>query len=417
MIIKGISTYRNIKLFLGTAPLSRRLKKTAIPSIFQWIDPASPADIARASRARTRGVKRKLIENDTTENQSQGTVYFQDNIDVAEEIVIESSSTKNDTDDNSREDQKFYLNVETQTPTLPPMCIDNFEKDDAGIHFYTGLETYVKFYMVLRTLGPAAYCLNYIYHKVTNISVSDQFFLVLIKLRRHRTNFDLSRFFNVSEKTVSNVFYTWILFMSKQWREVDIWPPKSLVNYFCPSDFKLKFPNTRVIVDGTECPIKKPKLPKTQQATFSTYKNKNTVKILVGATPGGLVSYVSPAYGGSTSDRQIVERSSLLNLCDPGDSIMADKGFNVQDMFVHRNIQINMPTFFKKKNRMSCSTVIQDRKISSKRVHIERIIGLAKTFKILVEPMNSSETKLSSHITFVCFMLCNFKTCIVPSYA
>lgn len=129
------------------------------------------------------------------------------------------------------------------------------------------------------------------------------------------------------------------------------------------------------------------------------------------------MSYVSPAYGGSTSDTQIVERSSLLNLCDPGDSIMADKGFNVQDMFVHRNIQINMPTFFKKKNRMACSTVIQDRKISSKRVHIERIIGLAKTFKILVEPMNSSETKLSSHITFVCFMLCNFKTCIVPSYA
>lgn len=152
-------------------------------------------------------MKRKLIENDTTENQSQGTVYFQDNIDVAEEIVIESSSTKNDTGDNSREDQKFYLNVETQTPTLPPMCIDNFEKDDAGIHFYTGLETYVKFYMVLRTLGPAAYCLNYIYHKVTNISVSDQFFLVLIKLRRHRTNFDLSRLFNVSEKSVKCILY------------------------------------------------------------------------------------------------------------------------------------------------------------------------------------------------------------------
>lgn len=361
-------------------------------------------------------MKRKFIENDTTENQSQGTVYFQDNIDVADEIVIESSSTKNDTGDDSREEQKFYLNVETQTPTLSPMCIDNFENDDAGIHFYTGLETYVKFCMVLRTLGPAAYCLNYIYHKVTNISVPDQFFLVLSKLRRHRTNFDFSRLFNISEKKQMYSIHGFF-FMSKQWREVDIWPPKSLVHNICPSDFKLKCPNTRVIVDGTECPIKKPKLPKTQQATFSTYKNKNTVKILVGATPGGLVSYVSPAYGGSTSDRQIVERSSLLNLCDPGDSIMADKGFNVQDMFVHRNIQINMPTFFKKKNRMSCSTVIQDRKISSKRVHIERIIGLAKTFKILVKPMNSSETKLSSHITFVCFMLCYFKTCIVPSYA
>lgn len=114
-------------------------------------------------------------------------MYFQDNIDVAEKIVIESSSTKHDTGDDSKEEQKFYLNVKTQTSILPPMCIDNFEKDDAAIHFYTGLETCVKFYMVLRTLGPAAYCLNYIYHKVTNISVPDQFFLVFIKLRRHRT--------------------------------------------------------------------------------------------------------------------------------------------------------------------------------------------------------------------------------------
>ena len=142
-----------------------------------------------------------------------------------------------------------------------------------------------------------------------------------------------------------------------------------------------------MIRDGTECPIKSPKFPKPQQATYSTYKNRNTVK---GTTPGGLTSYISTAYG---VHRQIVERSRLLEMCNSGDSIMADKGFNVQDMFVHRNIQKNTPTFFKKKNRMSCATVIEDRKISSKRVHIERIIGLAKTFKILTKPMNSSETK------------------------
>ena len=43
------------------------------------------------------------------------------------------------------------------------------------------------------------------------------------------------------------------------------------------------------------------------------------------------------------------------------------------------NLEINTPTFFKKKIRMSCATVIEDRKISSKRVYIERIIQLAKT--------------------------------------
>lgn len=53
------------------------------------------------------------------------------------------------------------------------------------------------------------------------------------------------------------------------------------------------------------------KKPLAQQATWSTYKNKNTTKILVGASPGGLVTYVSEAYGGSASDRAIVERSDL----------------------------------------------------------------------------------------------------------
>ena len=35
-------------------------------------------------------------------------------------------------------------------------------------------------------------------------------------------------------------------------------------------------------------------------------------------------SYVSSVFAGSTSDRQIVERSKLFNMCDPIDSIMAD---------------------------------------------------------------------------------------------
>jgi hypothetical protein len=95
---------------------------------------------------------------------------------------------------------------------------------------------------------------------------------------------------------------------------------------------------------------------------------------------------------------------------------MADKGFNVQDIFAPHNITVNIP-FFRKKNRMSSKAVLQDRKISSKRVHIERLIGLAKTYRILIEPMNVSETLLASDIIFVCFMLCNFRSCIVPKTA
>ncbi|XP_053390474.1 uncharacterized protein LOC123549725 [Mercenaria mercenaria] len=308
---------------------------------------------------------------------------------AVEEVVCEEPASFEQESVQSEIIAKTTIDMETQTPKCPMYSICNFEKDDQAVHFYSGL----KFFFVLNTLGPAAYCLNYAYNSVTNMSVPDQFFLVLIKLRRLTTNFELSRMFGIAESVICNIFVTWIIFMYRQWGELDIWPSQKLDRYFAPTSFRRHYPNTRVIIDGTECSIRKPKNPTAQQATFSTYKNRNTVKVLVGCTPGGLVSYVSPSYGGSTSDRQIVERSSLVRICDRNDSVMADKGFNVQDIFAPKDVHINIPTFFKKKNRMSGESVIRDRKISSKRVHTERVIGLAKTYKILAEPLTATETR------------------------
>ncbi|CAC5413894.1 unnamed protein product [Mytilus coruscus] len=313
--------------------------------------------------------------------------------------------------------QNPVTDSDSQTQTWPALCVEKFEDDPAGMKFYTGLQSHYDFTFVLASLGEAAYKLYYIYFRSERLSVENQFFLTLVKLRQHKTNFELSRLFNISETAVINIWITWINFMFHQWKEINIWPERDLVRFFSPYNFRRQFPTTRIIIDGTECPIRKPRSPIAQQSTFSTYKNRNTIKILVGATPGGLVSYVSPSYGGSSSDRQICESSRLMTICDHGDSIMADKGFNVQDLFAPYDVSINIPTFFRKKNRMTCKSVMKDRKISSKRVHIERIKWLAKTFKILKEPLNIVETKLATDITFVCFMLCNFKNCIIPGNA
>jgi len=326
-------------------------------------------------------------------------------------LLAATSATQNVTTTKSAEHA-------TQTSAaFPCLSVEKFVLDPAAIHYYTGLENYSKFCFVLSTLGPAAYCLNYRWRQCNDISVENQFFLTLMKLRLHTPNFELSRMFDVSEFSVGNVFVTLINFMALQWRELNMWPSRDLVKYFMPNDFRKKFPATRVIIDGMECPIKKPKCPTTQQATFSTYKNRNTLKVVVGASPGGLITHVPMAYGGSASDRQLVERGGLMCQCDAKDSVMADKGFNVQDMFAAKDISINIPTFMTGKNRLSGMSVIRDRKIASKRVHIERIIGLVKTYKILQHPMNETETALGSEIIFVCCMLCNFRTCIVPKTA
>ena len=399
-----------------------------MPSIFPWSTSASADSLSRTARGEKRATSRKqsLHKRSWTEDPADPEVVLLDETDIAADICVGEGDNHGTARTNTM-DTQTYLSGVTLTadmatdPVFPSQMnvysAERFKDDSDGIHFFTGLENYLKFMLVLQTLGSAAYELNYLYGAIHHIPVQDQFLLVLMKLRRHMTNFELSRSFGISKADVYNIFCTWIRFMSLQWRELDTWCDRDLVRFYMPSGFKAEFSSTRVIIDGTECPVKKPKLPNAQQSTFSTYKNRNTVKVLAGITPGGLCSYVSPAYGGSTSDRQIVERSTVPQSCDPGDSVMSDKGFNVQDIFAPYNVSVNIPTFFKKQNRMPGKTVLKDRKVASKRVHIERFIGLAKTYKILTIPMNTSETQLSSDILFVCFMLCNFRSGIVPTNA
>ena len=76
-----------------------------------------------------------------------------------------------------------------------------------------------------------------------------------------------------------------------------------------PEIFKKDYPNTRIIIDATELVIERPSSLSHQSATFSNYKNKNTVKVLVGITPSGVISFVSQTYEGSISDRKLVVES------------------------------------------------------------------------------------------------------------
>ena len=63
--------------------------------------------------------------------------------------------------------------------------------------------------------------------------------------------------------------------------------------------------------------------------------------------------------------------------------------------------QLTFQHFLKKRNRMSGKTVQRHRKIYNKLVHIEQVIGLGKTFKILTLALNRTEAKLASDISFV----------------
>ena len=88
------------------------------------------------------------------------------------------------------------------------------------------------------------------------------------------------------------------------------------------------FPTTRCIIDATEIFIQSPSDPRAQQLTFSSYKNHNTLCI----TPCGSIFFISKLYGGSISDRELTEKSGLLDLLESSDSIMVDRSFTIADL-------------------------------------------------------------------------------------
>ena len=88
----------------------------------------------------------------------------------------------------------------------------------------------------------------------------------------------------------------------------------------------------------------------------------------------------------------------------------------VQYLFASRDVEVNTPTTMRGKNQLEPETVVKDRQISSKRVHVERVIGLAKTFKILKQQLSHQKTKLSGRIIYVCFVLVNFRPNIVSNF-
>ena len=95
---------------------------------------------------------------------------------------------------------------------------------------------------------------------------------------------------------------------------------------------------------------------------------------------------------------------------------MADRGIVVQDLFACKNVHVNTPTMLKGKHQLEPETVVKDRRIASKRIRMERVIGLSKTFKILQRNLSAHYVPLGGRIVYVCFMLCNFRRSTVNIY-
>ena len=138
--------------------------------------------------------------------------------------------------------------------------------------------------------------------------------------------------FNMSASNISRILIAWFDFLHTQLRSLPIWATRDTVNDTMPKCFRNVFPKTRVILDCTEIFIEVPSSYRSQTATFSSYKHRNTAKGLVGIAPRGAVTFVSDLFTGRCSDKKIVQASGILDMLEKEDDVMADRGFEIEDI-------------------------------------------------------------------------------------
>lgn len=218
--------------------------------------------------------------------------------------------------------------------------------NDKLASLFTGLSNAKIFYSTVNYIKRLDF--EYVYGwRVEQMAMEEQLFITLQKLRQNYKFKDIAGRYSVSDTFIRNIFFTVLSLLHESLYEefVNNQNLPSLEKIQNTEQVSKKFPNCRFIIDFTEIYIRNPrKNLEAQRQTYSQYKKRQTLKVVVAVTPKGINCYTSKLFPGSTSDKMIFEESGLSNFLNPGDMILADKGFLIHDL-LPQGVNINIPPF------------------------------------------------------------------------
>lgn len=303
---------------------------------------------------------------------------------------------------------------------VSPFGLREETSNDLKWKYYTGFVHNVVHFIIFKTIESSITTTS-----TTALSSFNQLLLTLIKFRLNYDFCDLAWHFKISPTTASTYFQNILNILYIKFKPLIRWPDRLVAPKNIPSCFRDAFHDKMtVIVDCFEVFIEKPPSLKTQQQCWSNYKHHNTIKFLIGITPQGTVSYISKAWGGRASDKQIVENSDFLNYILPGDVVLADRGFLIKDILGVLQAKLIIPAFTKGKNQLHPLDIEMTRNIAHVRIHVERIIGMLKNkFSIFKDTIPISMIKkgndpenlnILDKTVIVCCAFINVSPPIVP---
>ncbi|XP_016403894.1 uncharacterized protein LOC107737010 [Sinocyclocheilus rhinocerous] len=356
-------------------------------------------------------------DQNTGEQSNSGFVALQDH-----DYLETSPSTEEQL--NAAQKEIARLTKENENLRSQQFCLQRFQCEPKLIMFYTGCKDYETLKALYQSLQPTAQSLvrwtqmqrlNKTEQTVTagfqaqDIGLFDQFFLFLCRMRQGLLSADLAVRFNISKATVSRICITWANYLYFMLGTLPVWPSREAVDELMPPCFKKTFPKTRVVLDCTEIHIQAASSKVLNTMTYSHYKGTTTLKSLIGITPFGTVSFVSNLYTGSISDKEITKESGILKLLEPGDEVMADKGFLIKDLLADINVSLVTPAFTGPSGQFSKYEITHTQEIARLRIHVERAIRRIKEYHIFDGVLPLSLCGSVNQMWTVCALLTNFQ--------
>ena len=288
-----------------------------------------------------------------------------------EDNVLNEASSGLTSDVGAQTAEFDYLFNDTRL-SQKPFTEDYFAGDDEKVRFYTGPASFDILKTTFEFIKPfVTRCLTLI--------LFQEFVLVLMKLILDVPFQELAYRFDISLSTVSRIFLAWIIVMDKRLSPLINWPEREDLWRTMPKCFQYSFgKKTTLIIDCFEVFIERPSNLLARAQIFSNYKHHNTVKVFIGITPQGTISFVSNAWGGRTSDKFLTENCGILGKLKSGYLVMADRGFTIQESVWFQHAELAISAFTKGKDQLDHIDDEKTRGIANVRIHVERVIGLLR---------------------------------------
>ncbi|KAG8171587.1 hypothetical protein JTE90_001065 [Oedothorax gibbosus] len=173
----------------------------------------------------------------------------------------------------------------------------------------------------------------------THLEPASQLLLVLMRLRLGLLFKDLAHRFKICYSTASLIFSDWMNILYAVGQTFVMWCTKKSIRRNLHAAFQNPtFKKVRGLIDCTEVFIERPTSLNARAQTYSSYKGHNTVKFLVVTTPAGGISFVSKAWGGRASDKEITANCGLLDLVEPGDVYLVDRALIVRSCLPQKDV-------------------------------------------------------------------------------